>query len=427
VLAWPTASIPATSGSAPAWGTRSSRGGGPRRPAVPHGRRRPAAGERPRPPPAGPRLDGRRGPAAGRRGVPEGHRDGSGAGPLVLRGLDHPREGAEGLRLSDVAAVLRTLEDSLAAGKRHHPDGFVRLLAETLLLKGDREGAILALEESVRVPWSHHGSGPVPGASHRQLLEKYRALVAPDLVSFASIDAAIEGARGGPPEPGAGDPILAFRSTPPGAPRPVPPGLHRGPAPPARGEAPGGRRVLRRVIAAESRFPEPHLRRAESLRAAGEASRAGEELRAVLSRRGLRYADLWNLWLQISFVDLRRGPAEVLADLPKGGPAIGAPPRAPIRIPSRYGEDVKWLLERLSAGEPARINCGGDDWGRPGGPAWGGDRFYTVGGRGSSSAGGSRRDRGDRRRPGLPDGEVVRAGRLRPRGVPHPLPPAGTG
>jgi tetratricopeptide (TPR) repeat protein len=282
------------------------------------------------------------------------------------------------LRPAGLAAILSTLEVSIAPGKKFHHDGLIRLLAQVLFLRGDHAGAILALEESFRVPWAQHGGAPFRGPSHVALLERYRSALAPDLPSFASIDAALDRLGGDPAA------LAEARGQLAASPGPVPgaarlaylegrllgrAGKHR--------EAAG---EFAEVLAAEPRFPEPYLRRAESLRAEGDPAGAEKELRAVLGRRGLRYAELWNLWLAVSFVDLKRSPAEALAAVPDVASGFAAPARAPIRIPSLYGEDVRWLLERLAKGEPVRINCGGNEHRGPGGAAWSRDRFFTVGG-----------------------------------------------
>ena len=41
--------------------------------------------------------------------------------------------------------------------------------------------------------------------------------------------------------------------------------------------------------------------------------------------------------------------------------------------------DLQWLIERLEAGEPIRINCGGADYPVLGDVAWGRDRFFRGG------------------------------------------------
>jgi eukaryotic-like serine/threonine-protein kinase len=284
------------------------------------------------------------------------------------------------LRAAELAAILSVLEASIAPGKTFHHDGLIRLLAQVLFLRGDRVGAVLALEESFRVPWAQHGGAPFRGPSHAGLLDRYRAALAPDLPSFASIDAALDADPGDAPP----DPVPAIREALATSAGPIP-----GAARLAyfegrflardgkRGEAAGR---FAEVLTAEPRFPEPYVRRAESLRAAGDPAGAEKDLRAVLGRRGLRYAELWNLWLAISFVDLKRSPPEALATLPGIASGFVAPARAPIRIPSRYGEDVRWLLERLARVETVRINCGGDDNVGTNGASWGRDRFFTVGG-----------------------------------------------
>jgi hypothetical protein len=97
----------------------------------------------------------------------------------------------------------------------------------------------------------------------------------------------------------------------------------------------------------------------------------------------------------LQLVDLKRSPEEVLGRLPPE-PAAGAgdghrdgghgrdgrPSDGHREDSSRdggYRSDVAWLLERLSAGEPVRIRCGGGEYREPGGTLWGKDRFARGG------------------------------------------------
>jgi Malectin domain len=124
------------------------------------------------------------------------------------------------------------------------------------------------------------------------------------------------------------------------------------------------------ALALDGAAHEPALRHAECLRAAGSPADAEEALRRTLAGpRGAR-SEPWDLWLAISFLDLKRSPAEMLARLPRReGPLDGG-----------YAEDVRWLLETLEARVPVRIDCGAVEE-RPGkgGEIWSRDRFFRSG------------------------------------------------
>ena len=44
-----------------------------------------------------------------------------------------------------------------------------------------------------------------------------------------------------------------------------------------------------------------------------------------------------------------------------------------------YRESVRWLLECVQAGEPIRLNCGGEEYRDKKGQTWGKDRFFLGG------------------------------------------------
>ena len=53
-----------------------------------------------------------------------------------------------------------------------------------------------------------------------------------------------------------------------------------------------------------------------------------------------------------------------------------------------YAEDLRWLLGRLSRGEPIRINSGGLDHSpAAGGPTWSRDRFFVSGSLANTNSG----------------------------------------
>jgi malectin (di-glucose binding ER protein)/tetratricopeptide repeat protein len=128
---------------------------------------------------------------------------------------------------------------------------------------------------------------------------------------------------------------------------------------------------LEELAALDPASPEALLRLAEVLRGGGQPERAGAVLRSALADARGQDRRLWDLWLAIEFVDLERQPAEVLESLAGGSPATDAG--------DGYQADVRWLLERLAAGEAVRIRSGGGDYREPGGRLWGRDRFARGG------------------------------------------------
>jgi hypothetical protein len=110
---------------------------------------------------------------------------------------------------------------------------------------------------------------------------------------------------------------------------------------------------------------------AACLRASGDATAAAAGLLAGI-RSGARWSSsLWALWADISFVDLKRSPAQMLQEIPKDL--------------SGYAADLRWLLDRLDAGEPIRIDCGGEGFSGSG-AVWGKDRFFEGGNAGGFPA-----------------------------------------
>ena len=70
---------------------------------------------------------------------------------------------------------------------------------------------------------------------------------------------------------------------------------------------------FRRVLTLDRSQPEPFLRLAANLRAAGQATAAAMELRELLTEgKFSQLHGLWNLWLEVSMVDLARSPTDLL-------------------------------------------------------------------------------------------------------------------
>ncbi|MBN1441963.1 MAG: tetratricopeptide repeat protein, partial [Planctomycetes bacterium] len=112
--------------------------------------------------------------------------------------------------------------------------------------------------------------------------------------------------------------------------------------------------------------PEPCLRLADCLFAIGEPAAAEDELLGAVETM----AEPWGAdailgrWIEESF-RAGRPPAGLLARLPERGKGFAA--------------DLRWLLERLAAGEAVRINCGGPEFTSTRGVVWSADRFHARG------------------------------------------------
>jgi tetratricopeptide (TPR) repeat protein len=120
-----------------------------------------------------------------------------------------------------------------------------------------------------------------------------------------------------------------------------------------------------RLIVEDPSSPEPCLRLAECLRAAGDPAAAVATIEKALSARSFDDRRLWDLWLAISLAELKRSAGELLRGLPQE--ATG------------HAADLRWLLERHDARDPVRIDCGGKGFKGNAGVVWHADRFFTGG------------------------------------------------
>ncbi len=128
---------------------------------------------------------------------------------------------------------------------------------------------------------------------------------------------------------------------------------------------------FREAAAADPGRPEPYLRIAECLRAAGKAAAAEENLYDALQSSCTGYDAVWDAWFQICTVDLDLGAGEVLEAFPLLEPESERSRGRPA--------DLLWLLKELEDHGAVRINCGGTDYRSSGGTIWGKDRFYCGG------------------------------------------------
>ncbi len=234
------------------------------------------------------------------------------------------------------------------------------VMAHVLWHRGQREEAIRTMEEALRL----HGEIPT---NAKDLIEAWRR-AEPDLLTYASIDAAMDDA----------EKLERFVE-------------QSGPDAAARRAYLDGRRLqlAEQPVAAAEKFndvlaldvahdqPEPYLRLAETLRDAGRSQEAEELLRDALTKRRFSFAEFWNLWLTISMVDLRQTPEQLLATFPTTPQQTQ--PEENLFVVVDYASDLRWLLERLTAKEPVQINCGGTRHKSASGRIWESDRFYIRG------------------------------------------------
>jgi serine/threonine protein kinase/Flp pilus assembly protein TadD len=134
--------------------------------------------------------------------------------------------------------------------------------------------------------------------------------------------------------------------------------------------------TFRRLAEKDPRRPEPLLRFVECLKSLGRFEEAAKLLIEALGAFP-QDKDLWNFWMALSFLDLKRTPAQMLAAFPLEDEAELGQGAADSQ--AAYGMDLEWLLKRLRNGNVVRINCGGGDYLDEKGQAWGKDRFFHSG------------------------------------------------
>jgi tetratricopeptide (TPR) repeat protein len=234
------------------------------------------------------------------------------------------------------------------------------VLAELQFVTGEKGKAVLTLEEAMALP----------GAMRylADQLDDYRGQVSPDLLSYSSIDAALAATnRDGEAE---GELLEAFRDAAQGDDAGDRLEYLEARVLGRRGDHAAAARKLKALVGRDPARPEPLLRFAESLRAAGDPASVERELRSALKHDDARGGDLWNLWAATGLVDLARSPAEMLSGLPDGSSGDAC---------KGYCSDLRWLLETLKESETVRIDCGGEGCRSTQGVAWAEDRFFTGG------------------------------------------------
>jgi serine/threonine protein kinase/tetratricopeptide (TPR) repeat protein len=114
--------------------------------------------------------------------------------------------------------------------------------------------------------------------------------------------------------------------------------------------------------------PEPPLRVSACLARLGNVQAAAAELRQTIESVLPQEKKLWKEWFHQSLVEDKLTPAQALAALPE-----------PTNTESSEREDIRWLLEELSAGRPLRIACGSLGYRKSDGTMWRRDCFYRGG------------------------------------------------
>jgi tetratricopeptide (TPR) repeat protein len=224
---------------------------------------------------------------------------------------------------------------------------------------GNLHQAIGLLEAAVRRPQAR--------LTYQDVLIAYREEIAPTVVSYASVDAALDSW-----EPTSGRDAWLLESNlsqQPNREADNPIVYVQGRLFQRAGQFDRAVHEFRTLTAVDPSRPEPHLRLVESLWSAGSPEAAVQHLKGILAGGEVADRRLWNLWLILCLDGLGQSPDAALV----GAPLEGARPVTG----SDYAADMPWLLEQLRAGA-VRINCGGQEH-VSSKAVWGCDRFYTMG------------------------------------------------
>jgi tetratricopeptide (TPR) repeat protein len=283
---------------------------------------------------------------------------------FLERYRDHAQEGPQtrqtlalaklhGVKGKDPATALALMEQVAATGGPSSPFA-ASVLAEASFACGKRREAIVVLEGALE--------GDRPMRFLKNQLDSYRKLMHFDLASYASVDAALDSLSSADSDQQVLD---DFRTVASGE-----DASHRLSYLEARllerhGQREQAIEKLRELIGRDRKRAEPVLRLASILRAAGDPSSAEQALLEAL-QDGLDTTAVWDLWAVVAFSDLGRSASDLLSDFPCS--------KARAR-----GSDLHWLFDRLTAGDPVRIRCGGDEYHGSGGAVWDQDRFFRGG------------------------------------------------
>ena len=117
--------------------------------------------------------------------------------------------------------------------------------------------------------------------------------------------------------------------------------------------------------------PEVYLLKSECHSSQQEFSKSAKSLRLALDHESCRSPELWNRWLAVSFAKENRAPQDLLQQLP--------PKSKSARAETLYEDHVQWLLKSLSEKETLRINSGWYQDETINGEFWKSDCFFTRG------------------------------------------------
>jgi tetratricopeptide (TPR) repeat protein/tRNA A-37 threonylcarbamoyl transferase component Bud32 len=255
------------------------------------------------------------------------------------------------------APIEGALELVLAHDARRGPP-VLGVLAVFAMLDGRSSEAVLLLEEASRLPRAKR--------SLLDFLAEERRAALPDLPSYASVDAAL--AAVGEDQDKVEALAREFRAVA-GPEREAVLAYLEARLLELAGEHDAAAALFAELAAGEQARSEPLRRLVVCRRALGDLAGAEQALRAALEGDALDDRELWLDWAALGFAELGKTPAELLASMP-----VASMPEAP------GGDDLRWLLERLVAGDALRINAGGDDYVSPSsGLAWSRDRFFDGG------------------------------------------------
>ncbi len=257
------------------------------------------------------------------------------AKPEILQVLAHALAGGKEARDLDAARAQAIAAMEKVA--RTEPD-LTATLAEIEFARGNREKAVVMLEDALRSARARK--------LHFEKLTAFRAAISPMLVSETSIDAAVEAACAGEGGPAA---LRAAARTPERVREYLEGRLLQADGAPA-----AALEKFQAAAAREGLTPRLVSRLAECERDSGAPEAAEARVRAALATTFPALRDLWELWVTLNLVTLRRTPAKALETFPAPASATGAEPGT-----LTIGEQYRRLLERLRDGEPVRINCGG--------------------------------------------------------------------
>jgi tetratricopeptide (TPR) repeat protein len=249
-----------------------------------------------------------------------------------------------GERQRDLKKAFECIQMARERGGNADP-AICALLAEFQFQNGERVQAVLTLEATLRAPEARRYMA--------EQLEVYRRALLSDLVSYSSIDAALDSLQ--PGEGGEGGLLQGLRAAARGVDTSRRIAYLEARLLGRAGDPSGAARKLEALRQLDPKGQEVLLWLARCLRASGESRRAADELRSSLENSAESTGEAWELWAAISLVDLARSPVELLAEV--SGMA-----------PEGYAADLRWLLERLRTNETILIDCGGND-----------DRFFSGG------------------------------------------------